>query len=162
MSEKEGAGLLLIMMEVEPEYEEEFNRWYWEEHVPERLTVPGFISARRFLAVEGEPKYLALYEVESAEVLQSDDYKGSPCQRHSVDQPDATALHLHAQHLHRTLRTEAGRLSVLRTFPAGTVPPGPRRLLGAGMVRDGRRPERFPGARLALRQGAGARHRLVA
>lgn len=75
MGEKTARGLLLIMMEVEPEHEEEFNRWYWEEHVPERLAVPGFISARRYQAVEGEPKYLALYEVESADVLQSEAYK---------------------------------------------------------------------------------------
>lgn len=74
---KTGSGLLLIMMEVEPEFEEEFNRWYWEEHVPERLALPGFISARRYQAVEGEPKYLALYEVESAEVLQSDAYRAA-------------------------------------------------------------------------------------
>ena len=74
-SGKKGTGLLLIMMEVEPEYEEEFNRWYWEEHVPERMAVPGFISARRYQIVEGSPKYLALYEVESAEVLQSEAYK---------------------------------------------------------------------------------------
>ena len=40
----QGKGLLLVMMDIDPEYEGEFNRWYNEEHVPERLSVPGFLS----------------------------------------------------------------------------------------------------------------------
>jgi hypothetical protein len=70
-----GRGLLLVMMEVDPEYEAEFNRWYDEEHVPERLSCPGFLTARRFRAVDGEPRYLAFYELESPEVLDSEAYQ---------------------------------------------------------------------------------------
>ncbi len=70
-----GNGLLLVMMDIDPEHEEDFNRWYAQEHVPERLAIPGFISARRFRAVEGAPKYLALYEIESPAVLDSDSYR---------------------------------------------------------------------------------------
>jgi hypothetical protein len=72
--EEKRKGLLLVMNEVAPEMEGEFNRWYDEEHISERLTCPGFISARRFQALEGEPKYLALYELESPDVLQSEHY----------------------------------------------------------------------------------------
>lgn len=68
-------GLLLVMMDIDPEHEEDFNRWYNEEHVPERLSIPGFLTGRRFLAVEGSPKYLALYELESPDVLESEAYK---------------------------------------------------------------------------------------
>jgi hypothetical protein len=68
-------ALLLVMMDIDPEHEEDFNRWYSEEHVPERLSVPGFVSARRFRAVEGSPRYLALYELDSPDVLQSDAYR---------------------------------------------------------------------------------------
>ncbi len=67
-------ALLLVMMDIEPEHEDEFNRWYESEHVPERLAIPGFISGRRFRAVEGGPKYLALYELENADVVNSDAY----------------------------------------------------------------------------------------
>jgi hypothetical protein len=67
-------GLLLVMMEVDPEHEEEFNRWYREEHYPERMACAGFLSGRRYRAVEGEPKYLALYELASPEVLDGEDY----------------------------------------------------------------------------------------
>ena len=69
-----GKALLLVMMDIDPEHEEDFNRWYEEEHVPERLSVPGFISGRRFRAVEGAPRYLALYELENADVVKSPEY----------------------------------------------------------------------------------------
>ncbi|TDE11814.1 DUF4286 family protein [Jiangella asiatica] len=71
----EARGLLLVMIDIEPEHEEEFNRWYDEEHLPERLHCAGFLNARRFVAVEGSPKYLAIYELESAAVLEDEAYK---------------------------------------------------------------------------------------
>lgn len=70
-----GSGLLLVMMDVDPEHEAEFNRWYDEEHLPERLRCPGFRSARRYLATEGSPKYVAIYELDDVEVLDSEDYR---------------------------------------------------------------------------------------
>ena len=74
-SETSAPGLLLVMMDIDPEHEEDFNRWYDEQHVPERLAIPGFVRARRYRAVEGAPKYLALYEVESPAVLESEEYR---------------------------------------------------------------------------------------
>jgi hypothetical protein len=43
-------GLLLTMTEPPPAMEEEFNAWYDREHLPERLSIPGFRSARRWVA----------------------------------------------------------------------------------------------------------------
>jgi hypothetical protein len=67
-------GLLLVMMGVDPANEEDFNRWYEEEHIKERLSIPGFLKGTRYRAVVGEPKYLALYEVESTNVFSSPEY----------------------------------------------------------------------------------------
>jgi hypothetical protein len=39
------------------------------------MAIPGFINARRFTALEGGPKYLALYDLESPDVLQSAPYR---------------------------------------------------------------------------------------
>lgn len=64
-------GLLLFTTDIAPALEDEFNRWYEEEHLPERRAIPGFLSARRYRAIEGGPRYLALYDLESPEVLQS-------------------------------------------------------------------------------------------
>jgi hypothetical protein len=67
-------GLLLFTTDIDPAMEEEFHRWYEDEHIPERMAVPGFLTARRFRAIEGGPKYLAVYDLESPEVLASEPY----------------------------------------------------------------------------------------
>jgi len=74
-------------MDVEPAREGIFNEVYDVEHVPALLAVPGVFSVARFktqefnmtlggqrktIVVENEPKYTALYEIESPEVLTSD------------------------------------------------------------------------------------------
>ena len=71
MAKKKGTGLLMVWADVPKEKEPEFNRWYNEEHLAERLGVPGFLSAARYEAVKGGPKHLAVYELESPAVLQS-------------------------------------------------------------------------------------------
>lgn len=53
--------------------------WYDNEHAPLRLTVPGFLSASRYKALDAppksSPKWLALYDLTSKEVMQSQAYK---------------------------------------------------------------------------------------
>ena len=49
-----GSTIMVVMMDVDPEHDEEFNRWYNEEHLPERLGIPGYVSARRFKLEEGQ------------------------------------------------------------------------------------------------------------
>jgi hypothetical protein len=67
-------GLLVVLMEPEDGYEELLNRWYDDEHLAERAEVPGILSARRYVAVEGEPKYLAMYELDTPAVMQGEPY----------------------------------------------------------------------------------------
>jgi hypothetical protein len=67
-------GVLLVLNDVLEGAEEEFNRWYQQQHIPERLGVPGFKTARRYRAVDGQPAYMAVYECESIDVLTSNAY----------------------------------------------------------------------------------------
>ena len=69
-------GLLLTLTEPPPAMEEEFNAWYDSEHLPERLAIPGFRSAQRWVAdvPAGQGKYLATYELDSGAVLASPAY----------------------------------------------------------------------------------------
>lgn len=71
-----GSTIMVVMMEVDPEHDAEFNRWYNAEHLPERLGIPGYISARRFKLEEGDGvlKYLCIWELEDASPLQSEVY----------------------------------------------------------------------------------------
>ena len=72
MNNKKGTGLLMVWGDVPADREEEFNRWYNEEHLAFQLSVPGVLSAARYEAVEGGPKHLACYELESAAVMESE------------------------------------------------------------------------------------------
>lgn len=52
--------------------EDEYNRWYTEQHLPDVLRVPGFVAAQRF-RVAGDAsglahRYLAIYEIESEDI----------------------------------------------------------------------------------------------
>jgi hypothetical protein len=72
MVTKKGRGLLMVYVDVPEELEAEFNRWYNEEHIAERLSIPGVLSAARYVAVRGGPKYLACYELTEPEAYFSD------------------------------------------------------------------------------------------
>jgi hypothetical protein len=70
-----GQGMLLTSMDIAPEDEADFNRWYDREHIAERVAIDGFVEARRYVALEAAPKYLGLYSTERFEVLSSDAYR---------------------------------------------------------------------------------------
>ena len=70
-----GKGMLLTSMNVDAADEAEFNRWYDREHLEERVAIPGFLEARRYVAHQGNPKYLSLYSTETFEVLDSPAYR---------------------------------------------------------------------------------------
>jgi hypothetical protein len=56
-------GLLAVWMDIPAEHEDDFNRWYNEEHLIDRMECPGFLRVRRFVSVNGRPKYVALYDL---------------------------------------------------------------------------------------------------
>lgn len=67
-------ALLLVMMEPPASLEDEFNDWYDTEHFPQRKSMPGFMSASRWACVDGWPRWVALYDLESADALQTAAY----------------------------------------------------------------------------------------
>jgi hypothetical protein len=67
--------LLFVRIDVEPECEEEFNRWYNEEHIPTLLKVPGVLWAKRAINTGKGPKYIAVYEHENIDVQNSEAYR---------------------------------------------------------------------------------------
>ncbi len=62
----------IAAMDVDSDKEADFNDCYDNEHVPALLKVPGVLSANRYCAEEGSPKYIAVYEIESPDVVTSD------------------------------------------------------------------------------------------
>jgi hypothetical protein len=68
-------GMLMVQMEPPAAIEEEFHSWYDSEHIPEREALPGFLSAARFVCVDGWPRYVGSYDLASLDVLESDAYR---------------------------------------------------------------------------------------
>ena len=74
MTEKKGTALLMVMVDIDPEHDADFNAWYNDEHVGDLLSMPGFLNAARYEACRGGPRYLACYELKSVATLQSEEY----------------------------------------------------------------------------------------
>jgi len=67
-------GMLFVASDINAEDEADFNAWYDREHVEERVRMQGVISAARYSAVSGKPRYLGLYWAESLSVFASAAY----------------------------------------------------------------------------------------
>lgn len=72
---KKGNGIFLVYTDIDPTHDEEFNAWYDTEHLADLLRLPGFLDAARYVAVKGGPKYLAAYELESADAFNSPEFQ---------------------------------------------------------------------------------------
>ena len=69
-------GLFYVYTDPGTVPEAEFNDWYDHEHGPARLGVPGIRGGRRYQALDdGKPPWLALYELDSPDVIGSPAYK---------------------------------------------------------------------------------------
>ena len=73
----DAGGLLVNAMNVVPEHEAEFNKWYDEEHIPALAAVPGVLCARRFRATTSNRRYVALYHLEAPEVQATQAWKSA-------------------------------------------------------------------------------------
>jgi hypothetical protein len=80
-------ALLHVTLDLDSSVSEpEFNAWYFDEHVADRLLCPGFVGASRFRVRDSDqtadaggskaraPVYLAIYELANPEVLQTPEY----------------------------------------------------------------------------------------
>ena len=67
------SALYMVRMDVAHDHEADFNETYDIEHVPALASVPGVRRATRYRHPSPtDPRYLAVYEIESPDVLTSD------------------------------------------------------------------------------------------
>ncbi|MEQ9122244.1 MAG: DUF4286 family protein [Alphaproteobacteria bacterium] len=66
---------LITYMDIPPADEAEFNDWYTNEHVAERVDLEGFRSAYRFQAIDAAPRYFAYYETDGLGARTNPTYK---------------------------------------------------------------------------------------
>jgi hypothetical protein len=118
-----GKGMLLTSMNIDAAHEAEFNRWYDREHLEERVAITGFLEARRYVAHDGNPKYLSLYSTETFEVLDSPAYRTALANQTAWSKANIA----HFQNMIRgvariTISRGTGRgaaLGIIRLRPAG-------------------------------------------
>ncbi|HSV80582.1 MAG TPA: hypothetical protein VLK85_15415 [Ramlibacter sp.] len=72
-----GNGILISSMEVRPEEEDDFNAWFDNEHLPERVRIPGFLEARRYESVSSPVRYLQIYSAVDFETLDGAPYRAA-------------------------------------------------------------------------------------
>ena len=58
-----GKAAMLLLFDVLPEAIPEHDDWHTHEHLPERLSIPGFLRGTRWVATDGQRRYFVIYEV---------------------------------------------------------------------------------------------------
>jgi len=69
-----GRAAMLLSFDVADEAIAEHDDWHTHEHLPERLSIAGFIRGTRWVSLQGQPRYLVMYEVAQLATLTSEAY----------------------------------------------------------------------------------------
>jgi len=72
-----GSAVLVNWGGIKPDKEEYYNQWHSKEHMPERISLPGFLRGYRAIGIEGtnlNHKYFMMYEAKNKEVFVSKEY----------------------------------------------------------------------------------------
>ena len=136
-----GRAAVAIWCDVSTEMREEFDDWHAHEHMPERLSIPGFLRGSRWVAADGGSGYFILYEVESPAILSGAAY----LERLNNPTPWSRKMMPHHRNMVRGLcRVEASRgralgqaLATVRLSEKPRLPdPSRRGLVAAHVLRN--------------------------
>lgn len=146
-----GAAGIAMWWNVEAGHRAEFNDWHSREHLPERLSIPGFLRGSRWQSTEIDGDYFVLYELDRHETL------ASPAYRARLDDPtpwSTRMMPLHRDMVRSQCRVEcgfgaglAGFMTTLRLSPLpggdATLTSHLRRSLAEAVTRAGVTAARF-------------------
>jgi hypothetical protein len=119
-------GLLFMAFDFSTAHADEFHDWYDREHIPERMRVPGFLNAERWIADDNPAIHVATYDLNSPAVLSSEPYNAVAGANQSPWTKRVTAM------CRRIMRYEGEQL-----VPGNlTAAPGAGGLLVASMTPD--------------------------
>ena len=69
-----GKAAMLLSFDVVEDAIPDHDDWHTHEHLPERLSIPGFFRGTRWVSLDGKPRYFVMYEVDQLATLQSEAY----------------------------------------------------------------------------------------
>lgn len=55
--------ICVVTTDIDAAVEEGFNQWY-EDHILEVVEQPGWVRATRYRCLDGEPRYMAVYDID--------------------------------------------------------------------------------------------------
>jgi hypothetical protein len=96
-------GLLAFWADVDEPYLLRFQQWHNCEHIPERVSIPGFLVGRRYRGLSGARMFFMFYETVDTGVLTSEAYVAA------LNRPTAWTRES-LQHFRRPLRNAYRRL----------------------------------------------------
>lgn len=67
-------GVLAIWNDCAQGHRTSFESWYMREHLPERLSLPGFRHGRRYEVIGPGPEFFTYYDTDTPEVMATADY----------------------------------------------------------------------------------------
>ena len=121
-----GQAAVAIWHDIAPEGRDDFYAWHGQEHMPERLAIPGFLRGRRYIGISARHEFFNLYEARGLDVLLGKAY----ADRVNHPTPWTIAAVRHFRSVSRSLchvrgthgRAQGGLLATLRyDVPAGSV-----------------------------------------
>lgn len=159
-----GKGAIIIWNDITPEGREQFYDWHLHEHIPERLSVPGFLRGGRYVAVSAEtkPEFLTLYEIDDPSVATSAPYLARL--NNPTDWTKRATAHFRntARALTEVVRSEGeGPGGVMGTISFGDAATLERINAGASAVAETARMPRITGAHLCLTNNAASAAKTV-
>lgn len=104
-----GTAAMLLWYDIVPDQAAEHDDWHTRQHFPERVGIPGFLRAQRWVSQSPGPRYLVVYEVADIAVLSSPAYN----QRLNNPTPWTTAMMPHFRGMVRGF--------CLQSWSSGTV-----------------------------------------
>lgn len=69
-----GEGAVVIWHDIAYGERANFYAWHGQEHMPERVGIPGFLRGRRYGAIDAPKQFFNLYEAQTLETLKGQDY----------------------------------------------------------------------------------------
>ncbi|MBN3849576.1 hypothetical protein G3N58_22510 [Paraburkholderia sp. Ac-20342] len=64
-----GSAVVLIWNDVDEKARTDFYEWHNKEHIPERLSLDGFLRGRRYRGASAAPEWLTVYEAAGLDTL---------------------------------------------------------------------------------------------
>ena len=147
-----GSGAMVAMYDVEPGWEAGHDHWHAQEHMAERLGIPGFRRGRRAIASDGRPRCFVMYEVDALSTQVSPAYLA----RLNDPTPWTRRVMPHMTGMTRTLArvvasvgdAVGGWLATVRLNPPAAAKPGLVRWLAGGALAEAAGAEGLLGAHL--------------